>query len=251
MKKYIFLWLFSIQFFLLADQKPLVVGTTSGYAPFVSLDQKGNYEGFDIDFAEALAKKLDQKLVIKDCGSMPGLILALEQGKIDLIIWAVSITEERSKKMEMVYYQGEKIDQMPFLFWNEIPSNINTIEDLGKNSKGFVSVEAGSWQESVLKNYSMVNSKQVDKITDAVMEIRYGKSASAMADPSLIHEITSQYTQIKVKYLPIKQSEYCLGNGIAIKKSNAQLALRVKVATEALIAEKKVAELEKKWGISQ
>lgn len=79
------------------------------------------------------------------------------------------------------------------------------------------------------------------------MEIRYGKSASAMADPSLIHEITSQYPQIKVKYLPIKQSEYCLGNGIAIKKSNALLASRVKVATEELIAEKKVAELEKKW----
>lgn len=249
MKKVFFTLLLSIQLFAGADQKPLVVGTTSGYAPFVSLDEKGNYVGFDIDFAEQLAKKLDRKLVIKDCGSMPGLLLALEQGKVDLLIWAVSITEERAQKMEMVYYQGEKIDKMPFLFWNEVPSNIASIEDLGQISKGFVSVEGGSWQESVLKNYKMVKLKQVDKITDAVMEIRYGKSKSAMADPSLISELTERYPEIKVKYLPIKPEEYCLGNGIAIKKINKDLAEVVKKATKELIDSKTVAQLEKKWGL--
>ena len=33
-----------------------VVGTTTGYAPFVSLDEKGKYVGFDIDLARKLAK---------------------------------------------------------------------------------------------------------------------------------------------------------------------------------------------------
>ena len=44
----------------------LIVGTTSAYAPFVSLDEQGKYVGFDIDIAEELAKKLsdprDQRL---------------------------------------------------------------------------------------------------------------------------------------------------------------------------------------------
>ena len=45
-----------------------VVGTTSAYAPFVSLDEEGQYVGFDIDIAEALAEKLGRRLVIKDLG---------------------------------------------------------------------------------------------------------------------------------------------------------------------------------------
>lgn len=47
----------------------LIVGTTSGYAPYVSINAEGEYEGFDIDVAKALADKLGRKLVIKDFGT--------------------------------------------------------------------------------------------------------------------------------------------------------------------------------------
>ncbi len=244
MNKVLFAILVSIQLFG-SDQ--LVVGTTSGYAPYVSLDAKGRYEGFDVDFAESLAKKLNRKLVIKDCGSMPSLLLALEQGKVDLVIWAVTITEERNKKMEMVYYQGEKVMEMPFLFWGMVPEGIHSIEDFGKDRKDAVSVEAGSWQENVLRKYPQARLKQVEKITDAIMEIRFGKSKAAMADPSLIAELTAQFPELKVLRLPLKPEDYSLGNGICIKKSNQQLASEVKKATELLIGEGLVAELEKKW----
>ncbi len=242
MKKYLFTLLLSAQLF--ADE--LVVGTTSGYAPYVSLDAKGNYEGFDIDFATELAKKMNRTLVIKDCGSMPSLLLALQQKKVDLLIWAISITEERMKKMEMVYYQGEKVREMPFLFWKSVPDGIRSIEDLAGK---VVSVEAGSFQESVLKKYPTVNLKQVEKITDAVMEIRFGKSKAAMADPSLVSELKTKYPTIKVLYLPLMPEDYSLGNGICA--SDKELAAEVKKATEQLISEGKVAELEKKWKLGK
>ncbi len=244
MIKYILTLLLSVQLF--AGLEPLVVGTTSGYAPYVSLDAKGNYEGFDIDFAKELAKKMDRELLIKDFGSMPSLLLALKQNKADVLIWAISITDERTKKMEMVYYQGEKVTAMPFLFWKAVPEGISSIEDLGKDSM-VVSVEAGSFQEAVLKKYPEVHLKQVEKITDALMEIRFGKSKAAMADPSLIAELKTQYPELKVVYLPLKPEDYSLGNGICINKTNPGLAAEVRKATEALIAEGKVAELEKKW----
>ena len=76
----------------------LVVGTTSGYAPYVSINTEGEYEGFDIDIAKALADKLGRRLVIKDFGSMPALILAIKQNKADVLIWSISITQERKNK---------------------------------------------------------------------------------------------------------------------------------------------------------
>jgi ABC-type amino acid transport substrate-binding protein len=173
-------------------------------------------------------------------------LLSLEQGKVDLVIWAVSITLERNKKMEMVYYQGEKVMEMPFLFWGKVPEGIHSMEDLGKD-RDAVSVEAGSFQENVLTKYPQVRLKQVEKITDAIMEIRFGKSKAAMADPSLISELTAQFPELKVLRLPLKPEDYSLGNGICIKKSNQQLAGEIKKAVEQLILEDKVVELEKKW----
>lgn len=249
MKRYFFTLLLSAHLFAAPEPEPLIVGTTSGYAPFVSLDANGIHEGFDIDFAGELAKKLNRKLVIRDGGSMPSLLMSLQQKKIDLIIWAVSITDERLKKMEMVYYQGEKVTKLPFLFWKKIPEGIEKIEDLAKDPNTVVSVEGGSFQEAVLKKYPNVRLKQAEKITDAVMEIRFGKSSTAMADPSLVPELTAKHSEIKVLHLPLKPEDYSLGNGICIDKSNPKLAEQVKKATEQLIAEGKVAELEKKWNV--
>ena len=241
--KYLFTFLLTLQ---LIGLEPLVVGTSSGYAPYVSVNGEGQFEGFDVDFAEELGKKLNRKVVLKDLGSMPSLLLGLEQKKVDLVIWAVSITDDRMKKMEMVYYQGEKVNEMPFLFWKEIPDGIREIEDLGKG-KFKVSVEAGTFQENVIKKYPEVQTKQVEKITDAVMEIRYGKSSAAMVDPSLVSKLMDRHPEIKVLYLSLKPEDYAMGNGICIDKGNEKLIKEVKKATSELIAEKRVAELEKKW----
>ena len=60
-----------------------VVGTAAGYAPFVSINANGIYEGFDIDFAHALASTMNITLELKDFGSMTSLFLALSTKKID------------------------------------------------------------------------------------------------------------------------------------------------------------------------
>jgi len=127
----------------IAIAEELVVGTTSGYAPYVSINAEGEYEGFDIDIAKALAEKLGRRLVIKDFGSMPSLILALKQNKADALIWSISITQERQKQMAMVYYQGEKVTSLPLLFWGNIPDNIKSLEDMANKPNAVIGVKAG------------------------------------------------------------------------------------------------------------
>ncbi len=241
MKKLFILCLLSMK--LIADD--FVVGTTSGYAPFVSLDNKGNYEGFDIDLAELIAKKLNKKLVLKDLGCMPSLMLAVKQKKIDAIIWAVSITEDRLKNYEMIYYQGDKTTETPFLFWNKIPDGITSIGDLAKEKA--VCTEAGSYQEGILKKFPEIKIKNVDKVTDAIMEIKFGKSLATTIDHSLVDRFQAQYPEIKVLNLPLPADAQSLGNGICINKENQELAAQVRKAVEELTKEGKIAELEQKW----
>lgn len=229
---------------LFAGEQTFTVGTTSGYAPFVSLNDKGDYEGFDIDLAKLLGEKLNKKLVVKDLGSMPSLMIGLKQRKVDALIWAISITEERSKQMEIIYYQGEKITTMPLVFWKKIPENVKGPKDL---SKKIISVEAGSYQEQVLKSIPGLNLKNVDKITDAMMEIKFGKSTAIAVDNSLVATLKEQNPELQVLYFPLPPSMQSFGNGICVSKNNPELADQIRKAVDELTKEGKIRELEKKW----
>lgn len=228
-----------------------VVGTASGYAPYVSLNEKGEYEGFDIDLAHLLAKKINKKLVIQDLGSMPSLLLAVKKKKIDSVIWAVSITEERQKELEMVYYQGEKVTELPVIFWKEIPQGIKKIEDLSHDPKHFICVEAGSYQDSVLQKYPNLKLRHLDKITDSIMELKFGKSFASAIDNSLLSHVQKQYPELKVLLLPLPSNQHALGNGICLNKTDTVLIEKIKKAVEELRVEGKIAELEKKWKLSR
>lgn len=231
-------------------KEPLIIGTTSGYAPYVSLSTEGKYEGFDIDVAELLGQKLSRKVIIKDCGSMPSLMLALKQKKIDLLIWAVSITEERMKTINMVYYQGEQTTTLPILFWKTIPEGIQTLNDLTQDPKRSISIESGSFQESILKGYSNAVLKYVDKIDDVIMELKYGKSLCGTLDSSLLPRLLAKHPELKVLNLPIPEDKQSLGNGICIRKDNPELTAQIKQAISELIEEGKIEELKKKWNLT-
>lgn len=247
MSKLLFAFIFG--FFSLLQAENFVVGTTSGYAPYVSLDEKGSYVGFDIDFAAALAKKLNRTLVIKDLGSMPSLFLALKQGKIDAIIWAISITQERQKQVEMIYYQGEKVTTLPMLFWNKIPDNVKRPEDLVQDPKATIAVEAGSFQEGVLQAIDGLKLKQVDKVMDAILELKYGKATATMIDPSLLARYQKQFPELTVLDVTLDPALQSLGNGICISKSNLALSQEVQEAVLALQKEGVIFSLEQKWNL--
>jgi len=227
-----------------------VVGTTSGYAPYVSLNLQGEYEGFDIDFARLLADRLNKNIVFKDLGSMPSLLMALKKGKIDAAIWAISITEARQKEMEMIYYQGVKETELPILFWKEVPEGIKTIADLG-NLKGLpICVESGSLQDSIILQYPSIKTRYLDKVLDGILEVKYKKSLGIVVDSSLINRLQGQYPELKVLYLPLPNNQQALGNGVCISKSNKKLAIETKRVIAELREEGKIEELERKWNLT-
>jgi ABC-type amino acid transport substrate-binding protein len=249
MKKAFFALSFCYIFTLFGEKPPLIIGTSTGYAPFVSLNNQGNYEGFDIDIAHLIAEKMDRTLQIQDLGTLPSLFLGLEQKKVDLVIWAVSITEERSKKMQMIYYQGEKEINIPILFWKTPPEGLCSLEDLSKNPKNKICVEAGSWQASVIEH--LPNIKQVDNLSNALLELEYGKSYAIVVDPSLVPTLLSKNSNLTSISLPLPPDKQSLGNGICIAKANSNLGKQIEDIINNLISEGKILELEKKWGLKK
>ena len=229
------------------DDYTLVVGIAAGYAPWVSINAQGEYEGFDIDVINAAAKKMNKKLILKDLGSMSSLLMALDQNKIDAIIWGMSITQDRLERMAMVRYQGDTVKSFPLLFWGKIPDNITTINDM-KNMT--VCVEPSSSQDTVLSNYPFINTMPVEKIDDALLNIQYGKADAAFVEPAIAKKFKNKYPEIQMLDVPLAPENQEFGVGICIRPADKELIKGVQNAVDALLQNNVIQEFEAKWDIT-
>lgn len=75
----------------------LSMGSEMPYPPFESMEGTKPV-GFDVDLAQAIAKKMGLKLGVISA-EWDGIITGLEDGKYDIIMTAMPITEERKKQI--------------------------------------------------------------------------------------------------------------------------------------------------------
>src|ERR1700688_234699 len=77
------------------EENQLVVGMMRGWAPFMTINGAGEYEGFDVDVAQEIAKRMDKELIVQDLGSLASCFVALDQKRVDVIMSGLDITEKR------------------------------------------------------------------------------------------------------------------------------------------------------------
>ena len=82
----------------IASAKTIRIGTEGAYPPWNNLNSAGELEGAEIDFGNEACNRMgfDCEWVIQD---WDGIIPALLNGKYDIIIAGMSITEERKEKV--------------------------------------------------------------------------------------------------------------------------------------------------------
>lgn len=81
------------------EEGVLKVGVEGTYPPITYHDEDGNLTGFDVEVAEAIGKKLGVKVEFTE-SEWDSLLAAIDSGRIDTVINAVSITEERQEKYD-------------------------------------------------------------------------------------------------------------------------------------------------------
>lgn len=121
----------------------LRVGLTADYPPFEFMRDKV-ISGFDVDLASVIAKELNKKLSLKDM-DYDSLIPALQSGRIDCIISAMTVTDQRKKNVDfsIPYY----IPKFAIVYRRD-----NEVKNVKGLNNSIIGVQLGSTMETFLKN---------------------------------------------------------------------------------------------------
>lgn len=76
------------------EKGKLIMSTNAAFPPYEMTTDDGGFEGIDVEIAGAIAEKLGLELVVDDM-DFDAALLAVQQGKSDIVMAGVSVTDER------------------------------------------------------------------------------------------------------------------------------------------------------------
>ena len=81
----------------------LTMATNAAFPPYEMTTDAGEFEGIDVDTAKAIAEKLGLELQIDDM-DFDAALLSVQQGKADIVMAGVTVTDERKAVMDFYSY---------------------------------------------------------------------------------------------------------------------------------------------------
>jgi arginine transport system substrate-binding protein len=225
----------------------LTLGLQCEYPPFVFIDESGKIVGFDIDVAKHIAAKLGKSLVIKEL-DFDGEILALKQGKIDIIMSGMNITPSREKEIFMAPYHGDTETSLSLIFWNTAPSQVKSIEDVMNLPNSTITVGSGTVPEAYLNHrYPKIPVRSFEGAFAGLMDVKYGKSIANLVETDVAKYLRKKHSEVTILQVPIAEEDQVGGFGIGISKKNQVLFQEIQTAIQAMKESGEMKELEDKW----
>jgi polar amino acid transport system substrate-binding protein len=227
----------------------LQVGSDISYAPIEFFEEgTQNAAGLDVDLANALAEELGVRAEFINTG-FDGIIGALNVSRFDVLMSAMTVTEERQKEIDFIPYFAAGTD---ILVAEGNPKNIKTIEDLSGLTAG---VQIGTIQVDQLKaandTLKAAGKPEISVLTFdqnplAVEQLRTGRADAVIADsPVVANEARLSDGKLEALGLAVEAAPY----GIGVRKGSTQLKAAIEGALQKLIANGKYKAILIEWGL--
>ena len=153
----------------------IVIGVFSDKAPFGYVDESGDYQGYDVYFAERIAQDLgvEVEYVSTDPASR---VEYLTTGKVDIILANFTVTEERAQQVDFA------LPYMKVMLCVVSPDGalISDVEEL--NGKDLIVVKGTTAETYFEKNYPDVTLQKYDEYADAYNALLDGRGDAFSTD---------------------------------------------------------------------
>jgi polar amino acid transport system substrate-binding protein len=222
-----------------AQQPPLKTGVDGTFAPHAMPNLAGGIQGFNVDLANEIAKRLKRQITI-DATQFSGLLPGLQAGTYDFIAAPTTVTKERAESL--LFTEGYLNTDFQFVVKKDTP-DIVKLEDLkGKT----VSVNKGSAYDSWARELAEKIGWTVESFgtnTDAVQAVIAGRAYTNVAGNTVAAWAAKNNPAIKLSYL------YSTGLVWAapVRKDNVELRRKLDVAIECMKRDGTLAKMHEKW----
>jgi len=218
---------------------PLKTAVDGTFAPHAMPKLGGGYEGFNIDLANEIGKRLKRPVTI-DAVQFSGIVPALQAGTYDFVAAPTTVTKERADNM--LFTEGYLNTDFQFLIKKGAPK-VEKLEDLkGK----IVSVNKGSAYDSWARELEPKIGWKVESFgtqTDAVQAVLAGRADANVAGNTVIAWAVKNNPQLELSYL------YSTGLvwGAPLRKDSGALRKTIENAIECMKLDGTIANMHEKW----
>jgi polar amino acid transport system substrate-binding protein len=222
-----------------AQTAPLVVGLDGTFAPHAMPKLGGGVEGFNVDMANEIGKRLGRKMDIV-AQEFSGLIPGMNAKKFDFLVAPTTATPERAKAM--LFTEGYLNTDFQFLIKKGTP-DIVKLEDLkGK----VISVNKGSaydsWGRDNADKYGFTVESYGTQ-SDAVQAVLVGRAYANLSGNTGVAWAAKQN--------PMLQLSYTISTGlvwsIPFRKDDVEMRNKIEEVVECMKLDGTFAKLSEKW----
>lgn len=215
------------------------VALTGRYPPFSFYGSEGQLQGFDVDTAREVGRRMGRPTEIVTT-EWSGIIAGLQAGRYDAVVGSMSITPER--EAAVLFSRPYYVSGAQLFVRSADAERLSSIDAFDKELLG---VSVGSTYESYVRtNHPALNMQVYPGESDLFQDMRTGRLAGFVTDRLVGMYNASASKEDVVPVGPLLYAERC---AIPVTKNNVELVQAINGALEAMEADGFFDQLHIKW----
>ena len=209
-----------------SDEDVLIMATSADFPPFEFINDQGEFDGFDVHMARAIADILGMELQIDDM-VFDGVIVSVYTGAADVGIAAITVTEERleSVNFSIPYFQTALV---AIVAYDSPITSTNQLHEPGIA----IAVQLGTTSDIMVEWYLPdADVVRMRTATDTIMELSTGRSEAIVIDRGVAEQFIDTHPNLRILPETLAYEEYA----IVISQDNPELLADINSALQQLM----------------
>ena len=220
-----------------ASAQELTFAMEPSYPPFETTNEKGEIIGFDVDVANAICKEIQATCKFKG-EAFDALIPNLKAKRFDASISAIDITDARVKQ---VLFSDAYYDSTASYVTLKGKATLESAKNVG--------VQNGTtFQQYTVAETKQYKTKAYASLQSAILDLKSGRIDMIFGDTAVLADMISKEPEMQFVGEKVANKKY-FGNGlgIAMHKSNKELAEQLNKGLAAIKANGEYQKIYDKW----
>jgi polar amino acid transport system substrate-binding protein len=218
------------------------VGVNPTLPPLALINEKNELDGFDVEIAGLIAKKLGVKLVLERVGS-PDRIPFVVADKIDFVMGAMTRTADRAKVID--FTMPVHTEQFGVLTTEKKP--FKALADFNKESVTMIQVRGTTPIPYLEKNLPKAKVLLLDNYPDVIKALADGRGDAMLDVVDFVGKYMNQYKNVKWRVIETGNPGDVYYCALGVSKGNYGLRDWLNVAIYDLHRDQSIDQTWLKW----